>query len=328
MKAIVFTKYGPPEVLQLRDVEKPVPKENEVLIKIHAAAVNTGDCEIRRFDINILFWLFLRIAMGILKPRGTKILGQEVSGVIEAIGKDVTQFTVGDSVMAQTGFTFGGYAEYVCLSTKNAMVIKPQNISWEQASAVPVGGANALHFLRKANIQAGQKVLIYGSTGSIGTLAVQLAKYYGAEVSAICSTSKIELVKSLGADHIIDYKKEDFTKNGELYDVIFDTIGGSPFTECVSSLKDNGVFLIANPKVFEMVRAIWISKTSSKKVMFEFADSKTEDLLFLKKLIEDEKLNVVVDEKYFTLEQTIEAHYYVEKRHKTGNVVLRIVSDL
>ncbi|MFV2056984.1 MAG: NAD(P)-dependent alcohol dehydrogenase [Thiohalomonadales bacterium] len=324
MQAVVHTKYGPPEVLRLREVKKPIVKDNEVLIKIRAATVNTGDCELRRFQVHILFWLFLRIKMGIIKPKQDTILGQEVAGEIEAVGSKVTEFKKGDQVIAQTGFVFGAYAEYVCLPTKYAIAIKPNNLSWQEAAAVPVGGANALHFMRRANIKPGQTVLIYGSSGSIGTMAIQLAKYYGAEVTAVCSTAKVALVKSLGATHVIDYTQEDFSKSGQRYDVVFETIGKCPFSKCLKVLKDKGTLLIANPKLVEMFRAIWVSNASEKKVMFAFADHTSEDLLILKALIEEKKLKTIIDDNRFTLAQTAEAHRYVEKGHKTGNVVITV----
>jgi len=285
MKAIVCTKYGPPDVLQFKEVEKPTPKDNEVLIRVYATTVTAGDCEIRRFKIPILFWLPLRIYMGLKKPR-KKILGQELAGEIESVGKDVKLYKEGDQVCAVTAMSFGAYAEYICLPSTYAMAIKPANMTYEEAAAVPVGGLNALHFLRRGNIQIGQKVLIYGASGSIGTFSVQLAKYFGAEVTGVCSNTNLELVKSLGADKVIDYTKEDFAKSGETYDVIFDTVGKSSFSRSERSLKQNGRYLLANPGLSQMVRGLWTSMISSKKVIFEFASEKAEDLIFLKELIE------------------------------------------
>ncbi len=323
MKAMVFRKYGPPDVLQLQEVAKPIPKEDQVLIRIKAATVTTGDCEIRRFKIAFLFWLPFRIFMGLRKPRGTKILGMELAGEIEAVGKDVELFKKGDQVFAATGAGFGANAEYRCLSSRRTIAIKPANMTYEEAAAVPIGGLNALHFLRNGNIQGGQKVLIYGSSGSIGTFAVQIAKHLGAEVTAVSSPASIELVKSLGADHVIDYTKEDFSENGETYDVIFDTIGKSPFSRSKKSLKKAGIYLLANPGLPDMVRGLWTSMTGSKKVKFGMGIEKAEDLIYLRELIEAGKIKTVIDRTY-PLEQTAEAHRYVETGQKQGNVVLTV----
>jgi len=322
MKAIVYTKYGPPDVLQLKEVEKPIPKDNEVLIRIYATTVTAGDCEMRSFKIPILFWLPLRIYMGLRKPR-IKILGQELAGEIESVGKKVTQFKKGDQVFTATEMSLGAYAEYICLPSRYAMAIKPANMTYEEAATVPVGGLNALHFLRKGNIRMGQKVLIYGATGSIGTFAVQLARYFGAEVTGVCSTPNLELVKSLGADKVIDYTKEDFAKSGETYDVIFETVGKSSFSRGKRSLKKKGVYLLANPGISQMVRGLWTSMTSSKKVITNLASYRTKDLVFLKELIEAGQLKSVIDRRY-PLEQTAEAHSYVDKGHKKGNVVITL----
>ncbi len=324
MKAVVWTKYGPPDVLQLKQVEKPVPRDNEVLIRIIATTVETGDCEIRRYDIHNWLYLPLRLYIGLIKPRGTTILGQQLAGVIESAGKEVTLFKQGDPVFAPTDMHFGAYAEYICLPSTHAMAIKPINMTFEEAAAVPVGGLNALHFIRKANIQRGQKVLVYGTSGSIGTFAVQLARIFGADVTGVCSTSKIELVKSLGADKVIDYTKEDFTKSGETYDVIFDTIGKSPFSASIRSLKQNGRYLLANPTLSEQLRGLWTSITSSKKVIVELASYSTEDLIYLKQLVEAGELKSVIDDHRYTLEQIVDAHRYVEQGHKKGNVVITV----
>ena len=244
MKAIIWTKYGPPDVLQLKEAVKPTPRDNEVLIKIYATTVETGDCEARRFKIHNYLWLPLRLYFGLIRPR-IKILGQQLAGKVESVGKDVRLFKEGDQVFAPIGAGFGAYAEYKCMPEEASVVIKPDNMSYEEAAAVPVGGLNALHFLSKGNIQRGEKVLIYGSTGSIGTFAVQIAKVFGADVTAVCGPTNFELVKSLGADKVIDYTKEDFTINGETYDVIFDTIGKSPFSGSVRSLNQKGRYLFS-----------------------------------------------------------------------------------
>jgi NADPH:quinone reductase-like Zn-dependent oxidoreductase len=289
MKAIVYEKYGPPEVLQLKEVEKPTPKDNEVLIKVHAASVTAGDCEIRRFKFGIwpiFIWLPLRIYMGLRKPRRPTILGAYLAGEIETVGRDVKRFKKGDQVFAASGIRFGAYAEYICLPNTSTIAIKPANMTYEEAAAVPVGGLNALHFLRKGNILSGQKILINGAAGSIGTFAVQLAKNFGAEVTGVDSTGKLDMLRSIGADQVIDYTQEDFTKSGETYDVIFDVVGKSSFSRSVRSLKKKGFYLLANPRLLPIVRGLWTSMTSSKKVIFEYAGEKTEDLIFLKELIE------------------------------------------
>ena len=328
MKAIVWTKYGSPDVLQLKEVGKPTPKDNEVLVKIHATTVTAGDCELRRLKFPIWLWLPMRIYVGLRKPKRITILGQELAGEIESVGKDVKLFKEGDQVFAATGFGFGAYAEYTCLpeepkEMEGLLAIKPANMTYEEAAAVPTGGLNALHFLRKGNIQSGQRVLINGAGGSIGTFAVQLAKYFGAEVTGVDSTRKLDMLRSIGADQVIDYTQEDFTKSGETYDVIFDVVGKGSFSCSKRSLKKKGFYLLANPGLSQMVRGRWTSMRSSKKVIFGAASPKTEDLIFLKELIEAGKIKSVIDRRY-PLEQTAEAHSYVEKGHKKGNVVITL----
>jgi 2-desacetyl-2-hydroxyethyl bacteriochlorophyllide A dehydrogenase len=322
MKAILCTKYGLPNVLQLGEVKKPTVKDGEVLIKIYATTVTAGDCEIRSFKIKTLLWLPARIYMGLRKPK-RPILGMELAGEIESVGKNVKLFKKGDSVFADTGFRFGSYAEYICLPSTNAMAIKPVNMTYEEAAAVPIGGLNALHFLIKGTIQRGEKVLIYGASGSIGTFAVQIAKCFGAEVTGVCGPTNLKLVKSLGANEVIDYTKEDFTKNGEKYDVIFDTKGTTSFLHIKRSLKEKGRYLSANPRMFDMIIGIWTSITSSKKVILEASSQEAKDLIYLKELIEAGKIKSVIDRRY-PLEQIREAHSYVEKGHKKGNVVITL----
>jgi 2-desacetyl-2-hydroxyethyl bacteriochlorophyllide A dehydrogenase len=321
MKAIVWTKYGPPDGLQLKEVEKPTPKDNEVLVKVYATTVTAGDCEMRSLKLPIWLRLPMRLYNGLRKPKKVTILGQELAGEIESLGKDVKLFKKGDQVFAATDFSFGAYAEYNCLPEDGMLALKPDNMTYEEAAAVPVGGLNALHFLRKGNIQSGQKVLINGAGGSIGTIAIQLAKHFGAEVTAVDSTKKLDMLRSIGTDHVIDYTQEDFTKSGETYDVIFDVVGKASFPGSLRSLKKNGIYLLGNPTLSRSVRGRWTSMISSKKVIAGTADYKTEDLIFLKELIEEGKIKSVIDKSY-PLEQMAEAHRYVETGQKKGNVVI------
>jgi NADPH:quinone reductase-like Zn-dependent oxidoreductase len=328
MKAIVWTNYGPPEVLQLKEVEKPIPEDHEVRIKIFATTVTAGDCEMRSLKFPIWLRLPIQIVAGISKPTRINIIGQELAGEIDAVGKDVRNFKVGDPVFGTTGFSKGTYAEYVCLPEEpgemdGVLAQKPTNLSFDEAAAVPTGGLEALHFLRKGNIQPEQKVLINGAGGSIGTFGVQLAKYFGAEVTAVDSTGKLDMLRSIGADHLIDYTQEDFTKSGQTFDLIFDVVGKSPYSGSIKSLAENGVYLIANPQLSKMVRGKWTSSFSSKKVIFETTKQKTEDLVFLKELIEAGKIKTIIDRRY-PLEQTAEAHRYVETGQKKGNVIITI----
>jgi NADPH:quinone reductase-like Zn-dependent oxidoreductase len=322
VKAAVCTRYGPPEVLRIEDVEKPTPKDNEVLIRVYATPVASGDAKFRSYQFPYFVWLPMRIIYGFRGPRN-KILGSQLAGEIESVGKDVKRFKKGDQVF---GMSFGSYAEYVCLPEDAVMATKPVNMTYEEAAAVPVAGLVALAFLRDmAKIRSGQKVLINGASGSIGTLSVQLAKYYGAEVTGVCSTSNLELVASLGADHVIDYTKEDFTENGETYDIIFDTVSTSSFSRCKNSLKKEGVYLVTVPSLAIILRMLWTSIVGDKKLKFGGESSKAEDLVFLKELIEAGKLKAVIDRCY-PLEQIVEAHRYVDLGHKKGNVIITIAS--
>ncbi|MEB8803673.1 NAD(P)-dependent alcohol dehydrogenase [Bacillus cereus] len=301
MKAIICTKYGPPNVLQLQNVEKPKPKKNEVLVKIHATSVSTGDCRIRGFNSPLLFWIPMRIILGFRKPR-KPILGVELSGEIEDIGTDVTQFKKGDQVFALTELNLGGYGEYTCVHESGLIALKPTNVTYEEAAVIPFGGTSALHFLRKGQIKKGKRVLIYGASGSVGTAAIQLAKYFGATVTAICSSSNFDLVTTLGADNVIDYMKEDFTKRGEHYDIIFDAVGKYKKSLCTDALMPNGKYVSVNGMMAK------VSK---------------EDMNLLKQLAETEKLKPVIDRTY-RLEEIAEAHIYVEKGHKKGNVSITL----
>jgi NADPH:quinone reductase-like Zn-dependent oxidoreductase len=316
MKAIIYTKFGPPEVLHLQEVERPSPKANEVLIKIYATTVVKEDPDMRASPgYN-----------GLLKPRNP-ILGQELAGEVESIGKNVTRFKPGDQVFGID--SFGAYAEYKCMPENGALAIKPANLSYEDAASLPNGALTALPFLRdKGNIRSEQTVLIYGASGSVGSVAVQMAKYYGAMVTGVCSTTNLEWVKSLGVDQVIDYTKEDFTENGKTYDIIFDTIGKSSFSECKGSLTDEGIYLATVPTPVIMLQALWTAKSGSKKVKFAAtglrpSSEKIKDLVFLSELIEAGKIIPVIDRCY-PLEQIAEAHQYVETGHKKGNVVITI----
>ncbi len=326
MKAIVWMNYGSPDVLQLKEIAEPTPKANEVLIKIHATTVTAGDCEARNLKMPILIRLPMRMYVGLRKPKRITILGQEFAGEIEAIGKDVKRFKTGDQVFGTTGLGFGAYAEYICLPEESAtgvLATKPTKTTYEEAAAVPTGGLEALHFIRKANIQGGERILIIGAGGSIGTFAVQLAKYFGAEVTGVDSTSKLEMLRSIGADHVIDHTQGPFTRNWETYDVIFDVPGKSSFSGSIGSLKHNGRYLLANPGLSHTLQGPWTSMRSGKKVIIGAASQKTEDLIFLKDLIEAGQLKAVIDRSY-ALEQIAEAHRYVETGHKKGNVVITI----
>jgi NADPH:quinone reductase-like Zn-dependent oxidoreductase len=322
MKAIVWTKYGSPDVLQFAEVEKPVPADKEVLVKVFAATVTAGDCELRRFDISPLYWIFVRLMFGIRKP-GMKILGQELAGEIESVGNDVTQFRKGDQVFAATGMRLGAYAEYACLPSTYPIAVIPRDMTFDEAATIPTGGLNALHFLRKSNTRKGQKVLINGAGGSIGTYAVQIAKLWGAHVTCVDRTDKLDMLISIGSDQVIDYTKEDFTTKGETYDIIIDVVGKSSFSRSVRSLGRNGRYVLGNPRLAGMIRGLWTSLTTGKKVISKLASYTTEDLNYLRDLIEEGRLKSVIDRRY-PLEHVPEAHTYVEEGRKKGNVVITI----
>lgn len=330
MKAVVYTEYGSPDVLQLTQVAKPAPKDTEILIRIYATTVNYGDIVARNFkaisprefNMPLPFWLLARIFFGLSKPK-IQTLGNEFAGEIAAVGKDVQRFKVGDQVFGYRGQSMGAYAEYLCMPENGVVAIKPANMTYEEAATVPSGGMTALYILGQANIQRRQNVLINGASGGIGTIAVQLASNAGAEVTGVCSTPRLELVKSLGADKVIDYTQEDFTQNGETYDLIFDILGRSSFSRCKNSLKQNGRYLLASFKMRQLLEMLWTKRGGGKKVICVLSPQRTADLIALKELIEAEKIKVIID-RCFPLEQTTEAHRYVEAGYKKGNVVITV----
>ena len=317
MKAIVCTGYGAPEVLQMKEVEKPVPGDNDILIKIYASSVSSGDARIRRADPFVV-----RLIFGFSKPKKA-ILGIVVAGEVVAVGKAVSRYETGDQVFGSSGMAFGAHAEYVVVPEDAVLALKPESISYEEAAAIPFGATAAMHFLRLANIQEGQKVLVYGASGALGTIGVQLARNFGAEVTAVCSSSNFELMKSLGADKVIDYTKEDFSENAGYYDVVFDTLGNSPLRKTLKSLKVNGKLLLANAGFGTMIGGTVRSIFSKKKIVSGIIKETSDDMNFFKQQIESGKLKAVID-RIYTLKQIVEAHTYVDKGHKKGNVIIAI----
>ena len=331
MKAIVFTEYGTPDVLKIKEVAKPTPKENEILVRVHATPINYGDLIARNFgnltprEFNMPAPLYLpsRMAFGWNKPK-VNILGSELAGEVEAVGRDVTKFKAGDAVFAYLGMNMGANAEYVCIPEAGSVALKPSNLSYEEASTLPYGAIMATSLLAKGNIQRGQKVLINGASGGIGSMAVQLAKHFGADVTGVCGTPRLEFVKSLGADKVIDYTREDFTQNGETYDLIFDILGRSSFSQVRRSLGPNGIYLLASFKMKALLQMLWTSITGSRqKVICAFANETSESLVFVKALVEEGKIKALVD-KRFPMELASEAHRYVEGGHMQGNAVITI----
>jgi NADPH:quinone reductase-like Zn-dependent oxidoreductase len=331
MKAIIYTTYGPPDVLQLKEVEKPLPKNNEIWVKIYATTVNYGDLIARNFshitsrEFNMPAPLLLpaRLAFGLRKPK-KPILGSEFAGEIEAVGQDVKRFKKGDQVFGYRGQNMGAYAEYLCMPEDGTVALKPANMSYEEAATVPYGGIMALNILRKVNLQPGQKVLINGASGGIGSAAAQLAKsHFGAQVTGVCGTPRIDFVKSLGVDQVIDYTQEDFTQNGKTYDLILDILGRSSFSRCKSSLKPNGIYLLASFKTKQLFQMLWTSLVGRQKVICALASDSFADLIFLKELVEAGTIKTVID-RCFPLAQTAEAHRYVETGHKKGPVVITV----
>lgn len=317
MKAAVYTRYGSSEVLQLKEVAKPAPKDNEILLRIKATAVNSGDVRLRKADP-----FAVRFFFGLLKPK-KNILGSVFSGEVESVGKQVKLFKAGDQVFGHTDMSFGAYAEYICLPENGSLALKPAGITHSEAAAIPFGAVTALHFIKKAAIKPGQKVLIVGASGAVGSAAVQLAKAQGAVVTAVCSTGNMDLVKNIGADKVIDYTMEDFNRNGEKYDVIFDTVNTISVTRSLNSLTENGIMILSAAGMKEMRQGLWISTTGSRKVLTGVISHNAQDIVFLKQFIEAGKFKPVVDTIY-PLEQIAEAHAYVEKGHKKGNVSISI----
>jgi NADPH:quinone reductase-like Zn-dependent oxidoreductase len=322
MRAIVCTKYGPPDVLQIKEIEKPVPKNNEVLVRVKATTVTQADTRVRGFRVPLSFWVPARFAIGVTKPK-RPVLGTELAGVVEGIGKDVRKFKEGDQVFALTGHDLGCYAEFRCVPEDGVMVQKPVKLSFEEAAAIPMGGLTALHFLRKGNVERGQRVLIYGASGSIGTYAVQLAKHLGAVVTGVCSTANLDLVHSLGADKVFDYTKEDFSSEGGIYDVVFDTVGKSSLHASMRSLKKGGCYLQALAPPGVNIRMHWAAMTTGNRMVGGVMTEGVEGLVFLKELAEAGKIKPVID-RIYPLEQIVEAHRYVDQGHKRGNVVIKV----
>ena len=317
MKAILHTQYGPPDLLQFKEVQKPAPKDNEILIAIHATTVSTGDCNVRNFTFVTKSMLpIAKLMFGIGKPWKARVLGTELAGEVERVGKDVTRLKTGDRVVASTGMAGGGHAQYACLPETGAVVIKPDSLSWEEAVAIPFGANTALYFLRDlGKIRAGHELLIIGASGAIGSAGVQLAKHFGATVTGVCSGANVELVKSLGADNVIDYTREDFTKNGKTYDLIFDIVGGTTFDRCQNSLKPNGVFLQNIMELTDIVRVLWTSITGGRKIKGGVAIGNLESMSLIAELAAAGTFRPVIDRSY-PLERIAEAFKYVEQGHK------------
>jgi NADPH:quinone reductase-like Zn-dependent oxidoreductase len=322
MKAITYTNYGPPDVLQIEEVAKPSPKDNEVLIKTRATTVTSGDWRVRSLNVPVGFGFISRLIFGVFKPR-QPILGTELAGEIESVGKNVKKFKAGDQIFAFSGAAMGCYVEYKCMPEDGAVSLKPANLTYDEAAAISFGGTTALDFFKRGKLQSGEKVLVNGASGGVGTAAVQLAKHFGAEVTGVCSTTNLELVKSLGANHVIDYTKEDFTDNGMSYDIIVDTAGTAPFSRIKNSLKEGGRLLLVLGGLPDMLQIPWVLMTSNKKIIAGPANERAEDLQFLAKLAELGKFKPVIDRQY-PFEQIAEAHSYVDTGRKKGNVVINL----
>lgn len=322
MKVITCTKYGPPEVLRIEEIPKPVPNDNEILIKIHASTVTMGDSEMRRLKIPAPFGTLIRLAFALKNPK--KILGQELSGEVEAIGKSVTKFKVGDKVFAPTDMSLGAHAEYKCMKETLPMAHIPNNMSYQEAATIPTGGLNGLHFLKAGEVKASDRILINGAGGSIGTYATQIAKSMGVEVTCVDSADKLEILTSIGADYVIDYKTQDFRENNKTYDAIIDIVGSCKIADTMQSLSDKGRFVMGNPRIPETLKGMFVSKKNGKKAVAALADYKVEAMLYLKELIEAGKVKAVID-KVYPLEQMADAHRYVDSGKKKGNLVIKVI---
>ncbi|NNL06684.1 MAG: NAD(P)-dependent alcohol dehydrogenase [Gammaproteobacteria bacterium] len=321
MRAVVYTEYGPADVLHVAEVEKPAPAEDEILIRVHAAEVTKADCEMRSFNFQVKwFWLPLRIALGLVKPK-RPILGGYFAGEIEAVGRNVDRYSKGAAIFGCTRLRLGAYGEYLCLPARYTLAPKPENISFEHAAAVPLGGLNALHFINKANIRPGEKVLVNGAGGSIGTFGVQIAKAMGAEVTAVDSAIKKDMLCRIGADHFIDYRHEDFTENSRAYDVIFSMVANTSYSGCMNALKSGGRYLIANPRLVDMFRSVLTSMFTDRAAIFAFAGETQDELLVLKEKIEAGEISATID-KVYPFEQAAEAHHRVETEERLGTVVI------
>jgi len=325
MKAVVYEKYGPPEVLQTKEIPKPTPRDDEVLIKIFASTATLYDCWMRSSTAPPGFWLISRLSSGLTKPK-QPVLGTDLAGEIEAVGQNVNRFKPGDQVYGFLGEGMGGYAEYRCMPENGAVSIKPENMSFAEAAAVPQGALTALYFLRKADIQDGTKALIFGASGGVGMYAVQLARHFGCEVTGVCSTAKMDLVRLLGAEHVIDYTREDFTQNGETYGIIFDTVGKTRIPRTRRSLAKDGSYVFATFGLPKLLQMVWLSKINRVNVVFGLLEESSENLDYLRELAETGELKAVVDRTY-PLEQAAEAHRYVESGNKKGVVVLSVGQD-
>jgi NADPH:quinone reductase-like Zn-dependent oxidoreductase len=326
MKAVVYERYGPPDVLQFKEVQKPAPKRDEVLIKILATTVTSADWRVRSLNVPTGFGLMMRLAFGWSKPR-QPVLGMELAGVVESVGEDVSIFKAGDAVFAFSDAAMGCYAQYKCMPQDGAIVLKPANLRFDEAAALSFGGTTALSFLRRAKLRRGERVLVNGASGAVGTAAVQLARHFGAEVTGVCSSANKELVRSLGAAHVIDYTREDFANNGEIYDVIVDTAGNVPFSRSKAALARGGRLLMVLADLPAMLQIPWISMTGNKKLIAGPASGRAEDLRFLAGLAQAGEFKPVIDRRY-PFEQMVEAHRYVDTGRKRGNVVVTLGDDV